>query len=179
MSQCAGSVCVFLANRWQIECFIPDLNLTSGQLHGTDWILEWDHFSFLTLNVHGILSIYKLQGLGTNASFQVCLVKLLVFHFMFLLWCCCCWLLLYSAILRSWADSLRSCWMRFCILYIYVYFVFCTSEIVTFHSAFLNIHQMMYLQCYIATWNCCHCCRLGMLCTAMPHITSLQAKPHT
>ena len=83
---------------------------------------------------------------------------------------CCCWSLLYSAILRSRADSLRS---RVIL-----------HEWLAFYSAFLNIHRSgvdtVLLDCYMAvtTWNCCH---LGAFCehhTTMHHVTSLHANPH-
>ena len=69
-------------------------------------------------------------------------------------------ILLYSATLRSRADSLRS----HVILH----------EWLAFYSAFLNIHRSSVLMAG-ATWNCC---RLGAFCvhyTTMYHVTSCKA----
>ena len=69
----------------------------------------------------------------------------------YVLYCCCCWSLLYSAIIRSWADSLHS----HVILH----------EWLAVYNVFLNIHGRKWCTYSAsmadATWNCCH---LSMFC---------------
>ena len=72
--------------------------------------------------------------------------------------------LLYSAVLRSRADSLRSCDKN------------------EFNSAFWIATEVIYLQrCHIsgATWNCCRFGTFLLHRTTMHHVTSLHAKPYT
>ena len=82
-----------------------------------------------------------------------------------------CWSVLYSAIFRSRADSLRS----HVILHEWIaFFVFCF-----FLNAFLNNYTTKWCTYSVgmagATWNCC---RLGAFCvhlTTMHHVTSCKA----
>ena len=77
-----------------------------------------------------------------------------------------CWLLLYSAILRSRADSLRSIlheWIAFIFYFLYRVFEY-PPKWCTYSAGMAG-----------ATWNCCH---LGTFCvhhTTMHHVTSCKA----
>ena len=77
---------------------------------------------------------------------------------------CWCWSLLYSAILRSRADALRS----HVILH----------EWLAFYSVFLNIHRSGVLNnadMAGATWNCCLLGAFSVQHTTMHHVTSCKA----
>ena len=80
--------------------------------------------------------------------------------------CCCCWSLLYSAILRSRADSLRS----HVILH----------EWIAFYSAFWNIRRSGVLT--TLAWLVPHetaAISASSVYTIQPRTMSLHAKPHT
>ena len=111
-------------------------------------------------------------GLERFTTTFVCLIHVastwtLLWARVHLAMCCCCWSLLYNAILRSRADSLRS----HVIL----------PERLVFYSAFLNIHRSgvftTLFDCYIADamWNCCH---LGALCVHHTHHAPCHATSH-
>ena len=75
--------------------------------------------------------------------------------------------LLYSTILRSRTDSLRSCW----------------NEWLAFYSALWNPPKWcgcsaVWSYMAGATQNCCHLGAFCLLYTTMHHITSLHATPH-
>ena len=80
--------------------------------------------------------------------------------------CCCCWSLLYSAIFRSQADSLR--------LHVILH------EWIAFYSTFLNIHQSGILTAL--AWLVPHetaAISVRSVYTIQPCTISLRAKPHT
>ena len=73
----------------------------------------------------------------------------------------CCWLLLYSAVLCSWADSLR--------LHVILH------EWLAFYGAFLNSHQSGVLTVAVATWNCSQFSVFCVHHTIMHHVTLCKA----
>ena len=92
---------------------------------------------------------------------------LVFFAFAINLWpCCCCWLLLNSAILHSWADSVH--------LHVVLH------EWIAFYSVFLNIHQSGVLTAL--AWLVPHetaAISVRSVYTIQPCTVSLHAKPHT
>ena len=81
--------------------------------------------------------------------------------------CCCCWSLLYSAILRSRADSLRS--------HVSLHIMW-----IAFYSAFLTIHQSGVFTAL--AWLVPHetaAVSVRSVYTIQPCTMSLHAKPHT
>ena len=91
--------------------------------------------------------------------------------FLFLLLCsagCCCWSLLYSAVLCSQADSLRSHvslreWLAFYSMFLNVRKVVCLQRWHGWcHVKLLPSHCFLCTPCNHAPWLCCRCSRWMM-----------------
>ena len=133
--------------------------------------------------VHDSQSVVWKQMHGLCATLSMCTVLSVTHYEVLLHWLfcdrwwgankpmdyvlyCCCWSLLYSTILRSWADSLHS----HVILH----------EWLAFYNVFLNIHQSDVLT--VLAWPMPHetaVISACSVCTIQPYTISLPAKPHT
>ena len=136
------------SSQWQQPHHISDNDHKHNQM-----IFLWKQWSKQFREAGGCTKVthWAMEILTQWPSYQGC--------------CCCSWLLLYSAILRSQADSMHS----HVILHAWL----------AFYSAFLNIHRSGVL--IVLTWLVPHETAAISVCsvyTTQPCTMSLHAKPH-